>query len=57
LWEIAELKKPHSDINRAEILVKIRKRVKDRYCLSLSDDVPTEWRFIVSRGKLLQMLQ
>jgi len=58
LWEIAELKKPHSDINRAEILVyKIRKRVKDRYCLSLSDDVPTEWRFVVSRGKLLQMLQ
>ena len=42
MWEIAELRKPHSVVNRAEILVKIRKRVLDRYYLQHSDEVPVE---------------
>ena len=50
LWEIAELRKPHSDINRSEILVNIRTRVRERYHLPFSDNVPIEWIFIVSRG-------
>ncbi|CAG8703207.1 12466_t:CDS:2, partial [Rhizophagus irregularis] len=29
LWEIAELKKPHSDLNKADMLVSIRKRVSE----------------------------
>jgi hypothetical protein len=50
LWEIAELKKPHSDLNKADMLVSIRKRVSERYSLPFSNDVPIEWRFIVARG-------
>ncbi|PKY58052.1 hypothetical protein RhiirA4_479620 [Rhizophagus irregularis] len=51
LWEIAELKKPHSDIN-SELLVSIRKRVKENYVLPFSSDVPFEWNSVVSRGKV-----
>ncbi|RIA81299.1 kinase-like domain-containing protein [Glomus cerebriforme] len=50
LWEIAELKKPHSDLNKSEAIVSIRKRVKERYCLPFSDDVPHEWKHIVSKA-------
>ncbi|CAB4474333.1 uncharacterized protein OCT59_006882 [Rhizophagus irregularis] len=50
LWEIAELKKPHSDLNKADMLVSIRKRVSERYSLPFSNDVPIEWRFIVARA-------
>ncbi|CAB4414894.1 unnamed protein product [Rhizophagus irregularis] len=49
LWEIAELKKPHSDIS-SEILVSIRKRVKENYVLPFSSDVPFEWKSVVSRA-------
>ncbi|RIA79931.1 kinase-like domain-containing protein [Glomus cerebriforme] len=50
LWEIAELKKPHSDLNKSEILLSIRTRVRERYRLPFSDDVPYEWIFIVSKA-------
>ncbi|RIA81298.1 kinase-like domain-containing protein, partial [Glomus cerebriforme] len=49
LWEIAELKKPHSDINNTEMLISIRERVRKRYHEPLSDDVPDIWKFIVKR--------
>ena len=50
LWEIAKLKKkPHSDIT-SELLVNIRKRVKENYVWSFSSDVSHEWKSIVSRG-------
>ena len=50
LWEIAELKKPHSDLNKSDMLVSIRKRVGERYALPFSDDVPYEWRYTVAKG-------
>ncbi|CAB5383864.1 unnamed protein product [Rhizophagus irregularis] len=50
LWEIAELKKPHSDIDRSEILVNIRTRIRNRYRLPFSYEVPMEWIYIVSRA-------
>ncbi|GBB84820.1 hypothetical protein RclHR1_01140009 [Rhizophagus clarus] len=50
LWEIAELKKPHSDINKSEILVNIRIRIRNRYVLPFSNEVPMEWIYIVSRA-------
>ncbi|RGB36213.1 kinase-like domain-containing protein [Rhizophagus diaphanus] len=50
LWEIAELKKPHSDINRSEILVNIRTRIRNRYRLPFSYEVPMEWIYIVTRA-------
>ncbi|CAB4445502.1 unnamed protein product [Rhizophagus irregularis] len=50
LWEIAELKKPHCDLDKSVLLVNIRKRVSERYCLPFSNDVPTEWRTIVTRA-------
>ncbi|GBC04294.1 hypothetical protein RclHR1_00560021 [Rhizophagus clarus] len=49
LWEIAELKKPHSDIN-SELIGSIRKRVKENYVLPFSSDVPYEWKTVVSRA-------
>ncbi|POG76235.1 hypothetical protein GLOIN_2v1769255 [Rhizophagus irregularis DAOM 181602=DAOM 197198] len=48
LWEIAELKKPHYDLDKSVLFVGIRKRVSERYCLPFSNDVPTEWRTIVT---------
>ncbi|CAB5215438.1 unnamed protein product [Rhizophagus irregularis] len=50
LWEIAELKKPHYDLDKSILLDGIRKRVSERYCLPFSNDVPTEWRTIVTRA-------
>ncbi|PKB98603.1 kinase-like protein [Rhizophagus irregularis] len=50
LWEIAELKKPHYDLDKSVLLVNIRKRVSEKYCLPFSNDVPTEWRTIVTRA-------
>ncbi|PKC04129.1 kinase-like protein [Rhizophagus irregularis] len=50
LWEIAELNKPHSDLNEMDMLASIRKRVSERYSLPFSNDVPIEWRFIVARA-------
>ncbi|CAI2170324.1 14929_t:CDS:2 [Funneliformis geosporum] len=47
LWEIAELKKPHSDLNKSEMLVSIRKRVRDKYREPLSAEVPDIWKFLV----------
>jgi hypothetical protein len=52
LWEIAELKKPHSDLNKSEILVGIRKRVSERYCLPFSDGIPDEWKYLFKSCKL-----
>ncbi|GBC05371.1 hypothetical protein RclHR1_00620011 [Rhizophagus clarus] len=49
LWEIAELKKPHSDIVNKEMLISIRERVRNRYREPLSDDVPEIWKFLVKR--------
>ena len=49
LWEIAELTKPHSDLS-SELLINIRKRVKDNYVPPFSVDVPNEWKHVVSRG-------
>ncbi|CAG8731217.1 469_t:CDS:2, partial [Funneliformis mosseae] len=40
LWEIAELKKPHSDLDKSELLGSIRKRVRERIIEPFSDDVP-----------------
>ncbi|CAI2164741.1 7886_t:CDS:2 [Funneliformis geosporum] len=50
LWEIAELKKPHSDLDKSEILGSIRKRIQEKYYEPFSDDVPGEWKHIVSRA-------
>ncbi|CAI2167819.1 12882_t:CDS:2 [Funneliformis geosporum] len=47
LWEIAELKKPHSDLNKSDVLLGIRERVNDRYCLPFSDEVPPKWKALV----------
>ncbi|GBC07600.1 hypothetical protein RclHR1_07560004 [Rhizophagus clarus] len=52
MWEIAELRKPHSDLNKSEILVGIRKRVSERYCLPFSDDIPEEWKNLVKSAML-----
>ncbi|RIA93146.1 kinase-like domain-containing protein [Glomus cerebriforme] len=52
LWEIAELRKPHSDLNKSEILVGIRKRVSDRYCLPFSDGIPDKWKKLVISAML-----
>src|SRR5436305_10060321 len=52
LWEIAELKKPHSDLNKSDILVGIRKRVSERHCLLFSDGIPDKWKILVASGKL-----
>ena len=49
LWEIAELKKPHSDFG-SDLLANIRKRVKENYELPFLEDVPNEWKSVVSRG-------
>ena len=50
LWEIAELKKPHSDL-KSETIVSIRKRVKEKkHIPPFSDDVPYEWKYTVSKG-------
>ncbi|CAG8760027.1 15301_t:CDS:2, partial [Funneliformis caledonium] len=50
LWEIAELRKPHSDLDKSEILGSIRKRMQEKYYEPFSDDVPGEWKQIVSRA-------
>ncbi|CAG8458355.1 14899_t:CDS:2 [Funneliformis caledonium] len=50
LWEIAELKKPHSDLDKSEILGSVRKRMRERYYEPFSNDVPSEWRDIVSNA-------
>ncbi|GBC04289.1 hypothetical protein RclHR1_00560016 [Rhizophagus clarus] len=52
LWEIAELKKPHSDLDKSVMLVGIRKRISEKYCLPFSDDVPIEWKTIVTKAML-----
>ncbi|CAG8520523.1 9216_t:CDS:2 [Funneliformis caledonium] len=51
LWEIAELKKPHSDLSKSEMLVSIRKRVRDKYREPLSAEVPDMWKYLVKMGK------
>ncbi|CAG8441199.1 14351_t:CDS:2 [Funneliformis caledonium] len=40
IMEIAELKKSHSDLNKSEILISIRKRVHDKYLI----DQEPQWR-------------
>ncbi|PKC60139.1 kinase-like protein [Rhizophagus irregularis] len=50
LWEIAELKKPHSDIVNTEMLIRIRERVRNKYREPLSDDVPEIWKYLVKRS-------
>ncbi|RIA81537.1 kinase-like domain-containing protein [Glomus cerebriforme] len=50
MWEIAELKKPHHDLDKSDMLVGIRKRVSENYHLPFSDDVPNEWRTIVAKA-------
>ncbi|CAB5383851.1 unnamed protein product [Rhizophagus irregularis] len=52
LWEIAELKKPHSDLNKSEILVGIRNRVTERYNLPFSDGIPDDWKNLVITAML-----
>ncbi|RIA81536.1 hypothetical protein C1645_836834 [Glomus cerebriforme] len=44
MWEIAELKKPHYDLDKSDMLIGIRKRVSEYYRLPFSNDVPIEWR-------------
>lgn len=56
LWEIAELKKPHSDLSKSDILVGIRKRVSERYCLPFSDGIPEKWKILVASGKLIILI-
>ncbi|GBB94920.1 hypothetical protein RclHR1_02440014 [Rhizophagus clarus] len=53
LWEIAELKKPHSDLDKLEltdIISGIRKRIQDKYYEPFSDDVPRDWQLTVSKA-------
>jgi hypothetical protein len=38
------------------MLVGIRKRVREKYSLPFSDDVPVEWKAIVTRGNLQEKL-
>ncbi|CAB4488115.1 unnamed protein product [Rhizophagus irregularis] len=52
LWEIAELKKPHSDLNKSEILVGIRNRVNERYNLPFSDGIPDDWKNLIRTAML-----
>ncbi|CAI2164744.1 7888_t:CDS:2 [Funneliformis geosporum] len=54
LWEIAELKKPHSDLHNSEILNKVRKRIRERYYEPFSNDVPHEWKRIVSAAMVYE---
>ncbi|CAB5386242.1 unnamed protein product [Rhizophagus irregularis] len=49
LWEIAELKKPHSDLE-SEPIINIRERVKKRYCLPFTNSVPPEWEHVVTKA-------
>jgi hypothetical protein len=54
LWEIAELKKPHSDLDKLEptdIIIGIRKRIQDKHYEPFSDDVPHDWQLTVSKGE------
>ncbi|CAB4423355.1 unnamed protein product [Rhizophagus irregularis] len=53
LWEIAELKKPHSDLDKLElhdIVIGIRKRIQDKHYEPFSDDVPHDWQLTVSKA-------
>ena len=44
------MKKPHSDINSTEMLIKVRERVHNKYREPLSDDVPEIWKYLVKIG-------
>ncbi|CAB5380489.1 unnamed protein product [Rhizophagus irregularis] len=53
LREIAELKKPHSDLDKLElhdIVIGIRKRIQDKHYEPFSDDVPLDWQLTVSKA-------
>ncbi len=50
MWEISELKKPYSNLDKSEILDSIKKRVQERYHEPFSNDAPDEWKNLVSRG-------
>ncbi len=50
MWEISELKKPHSDLDESEMHDIIKKRIKKGYLEPLSNDVPDEWEWVVTRG-------
>ena len=59
LWEIAELKKPHSDFDSdklglMDIVNGIRDRMRKGYYEPFSNDVPSEWQHIVSKGEYLK---
>ncbi|CAG8441233.1 14354_t:CDS:2 [Funneliformis caledonium] len=54
LWEIAELKKPHSDLNKSDVLLGIRERVNDRYCLPFSNEVPRKWKELVKDAMIYE---
>ena len=51
MWEIAELKKPHSDLDTSKLHESIKKRIKEEYYEPFSNDVPYEWKRIVLRGE------
>ncbi|CAG8680419.1 1066_t:CDS:2 [Funneliformis caledonium] len=50
LWEIAELKKPHSDLETSNLIQGIKDRVNHGYHETISNFVPDEWKNIVSRA-------
>ncbi|CAI2165226.1 7181_t:CDS:2 [Funneliformis geosporum] len=50
LWEIAELKKPHSDLDTSKLIEGILNRVCKGYHEPFSNSVPDEWKNLVSRA-------
>ena len=50
LWEIAELRPPHSDLEKSQVIDGIRKRIRGGNHESFSEDVPTEWQTTVTKG-------
>ena len=59
MWEIAELKKPHSDLgqNPIEIADGIRKRMREKYYEPFSNNIPGEWQSAVYNGEFSQYIK
>ena len=59
LWKTAELKKLHSDFDSdklglMDIVNGIRDHMWEGYYEPFSNDVPSEWQYIVSKGEHLK---
>ncbi len=56
MWEIAELKKPYSDLDNSDLIESIRELKRKKYRVTFADEVPSVWRDTASKGECYNIL-